>query len=450
MANNPYVNKVVKADGTTIMDITGTTATATDVASGKYFFTASGQLTLGTASSGSGDGYVWQDENGYVHLSDEQGTQPTYDTLTVNASGTFTPSQGHAYNSVVVASGTAGTPSASKGTVSNNSVTVTPSVTNTTGWITGSTKTGTAVTVSASELVSGTKSITANGTNIDVTNYASVDVSVVPTHTATLTVSGTADSGNRVKYDNVTHYTDGDTFQFIAGGTLEIRSVGQRAGGTIIIDGVTVATSQDWAVTYNYTLPNGDIEIALSYYSAGSVSITSSGGATQHVIHLEFTDSTDTDIDVYYDDALISTMITAYEPTTYGQKTVDSAELDGVEWYTRPTATWETVYDGVQTPVSDTPYNYLWISTLGDVYPIEGEEWRVTVDDVVYYTTATQQTAMGVTAVIIGNPKYSGGQDDGSSIPLNLYNLNYGALMGDTELSANVTHTIKLERKVTA
>lgn len=75
-------------------------------------------------------------------------------------------------------SGTAGTPTASKGTVSNHSVTVTPSVTNATGYITGGTKTGTAVSVSASELVSGTKSIYANGTGIDVTSYASVDVNV--------------------------------------------------------------------------------------------------------------------------------------------------------------------------------------------------------------------------------------------------------------------------------
>ena len=77
-----------------------------------------------------------------------------------------------------VASGSAGTPTASKGTVSNHSVAVTPSVTNTTGYITGGTKTGTAVTVSASELVSGSKSITSNGTDIDVTNYATVDVAV--------------------------------------------------------------------------------------------------------------------------------------------------------------------------------------------------------------------------------------------------------------------------------
>lgn len=62
---------------------------------------------------------------------------------------------------------------------------------------------------------------------------------------------------------------------------------------------------------------------------------TGGGGATQHVIHLEFDDSTDTDIDVYYDDALIGTMITAYAPSswTYNNKTVTLAQLDGVTWY---------------------------------------------------------------------------------------------------------------------
>lgn len=73
--------------------------------------------------------------------------------------------------------GTAGTPTATKGTVSNHAVTVTPSVTNTTGYITGSTKTGTAVTVSASELVSGSETKTENGT-YNVTNLASLVVAV--------------------------------------------------------------------------------------------------------------------------------------------------------------------------------------------------------------------------------------------------------------------------------
>ena len=74
-------------------------------------------------------------------------------------------------------SGTAGTPTATKGTVSNHSVAVTPSVTNSAGYITGGTKNGTGVSVSASELVSGSQTITQNGT-VDVTNLASVVVAV--------------------------------------------------------------------------------------------------------------------------------------------------------------------------------------------------------------------------------------------------------------------------------
>lgn len=80
--------------------------------------------------------------------------------------------------SKAVATGSAGTPTATKGTVTNHTISVTPSVTNTTGYITGGTKTGTAVTVSASELVSGKKEITANGDNIDVVNYATVKVAI--------------------------------------------------------------------------------------------------------------------------------------------------------------------------------------------------------------------------------------------------------------------------------
>ena len=81
-----------------------------------------------------------------------------------------------------VASGTAGTPTASKGAVSNNSVTVTPSVANTTGYITGGTKTGTGVTVSASELVSGNKALTPSETaqsGIDVANFKTVSVGAI-------------------------------------------------------------------------------------------------------------------------------------------------------------------------------------------------------------------------------------------------------------------------------
>ena len=113
---------------------------------------------------------------------------PRNDSTDLTASGaTITAPAGYyAENaSASVASGTEGTPTATKGTVSSHSVSVTPSVTNAAGYISGGTHTGTAVTVSASELVSGNKAITANGTDIDVTEYATVSVAV-PGDTPTL------------------------------------------------------------------------------------------------------------------------------------------------------------------------------------------------------------------------------------------------------------------------
>ena len=209
----------------TFTDVTDTTAAAADVASGKYFYTAAGVLTEGTASGGGGAGVVVVDtpdaaggtirEITAVVLSSDtvtanvmlsgytahnaSGTAITGNIATktssdLSASGdTVTvPAGYYASNATkAVSSGTAGTPSASKGAVSNHSIAVTPSVTNTSGYITGSTITGTAVSVSASELVSGNLPITSNGTGIDVTEYATVSVNVSGTSKATQIVQGT-------------------------------------------------------------------------------------------------------------------------------------------------------------------------------------------------------------------------------------------------------------------
>lgn len=50
MASNPYVNKVVLADGTTLMDLTGDDVTASDVLSGIKFHLPSGEAKTGSCT----------------------------------------------------------------------------------------------------------------------------------------------------------------------------------------------------------------------------------------------------------------------------------------------------------------------------------------------------------------------------------------------------------------
>lgn len=192
----------------------------------------------------------------------------------VTVSGATVTIPAGAYSSQVqksVASGTAGTPTATKGTVSNHAVTVTPSVTNSTGYITGGTKTGTGVSVSASELVSGTLSITSSGTK-DVTNYASASVSAGTEGTPTAT-KGTVSNHSVSVTPSVTN------------------SAGYILGSTKTGTAVTVTASELASGNKSIT-QNGD-NIDVVGYSTVSVDVQSGGGSDYTYIgSTEFTVST--------------------------------------------------------------------------------------------------------------------------------------------------------------
>ena len=130
-------------NGTTQIDLTQDTVVADKLRQSYTAHGADGLPIVGTDTGG--------------------GSTPTLETITKTYTPTtsqqteqITPSAGYdgiAEVDVTVnamPSGTEGTPTATKGTVSNHQVSVTPSVTNTAGYIAGGTKTGTAVTVSAS------------------------------------------------------------------------------------------------------------------------------------------------------------------------------------------------------------------------------------------------------------------------------------------------------------
>ena len=187
--------------------------------------------------------------------SDYVGSEvPRKSSADLTASGaTVTAPSGYYESSASksVASGTEGTPTASKGSVSNHSVAVTPSVTNTTGYIEGGTKTGTAVTVSASELVSGTKSVTANGTE-DVTNYASVNVNVANSYSAS-DEGKVVNNGALVSQTSAT-YTTNNTYDTTLINSVTVNVSGGGSVATAVQFNDYVVPSAKWAL--QNSIPN--------------------------------------------------------------------------------------------------------------------------------------------------------------------------------------------------
>lgn len=192
-------------------------------------------------------------------------TKPSTQSKTVSPSTsqqTISPDPGFLLSSVTVnamPSGTVGTPSAVKSSVANHSVTVTPSVTNTTGYITGGTLTGTPASVSASELVSGTLSITDNGTGIDVTNYASVDVDVSGGGMVTITVQSTMQGLEKWKIPSIGSIEQDPDSSWIttitAPANSMIVSFNGRQNPFISVSGLTyetVTVNPGRNVVYNY------------------------------------------------------------------------------------------------------------------------------------------------------------------------------------------------------
>lgn len=272
--------------------------------------------------------------------------------------------------------------------------------------------------VSSSGATLVTKTITTNGTydaeDDNADGFSSVTVSIPSANLTTKTVT-----------TNGTYSASGDNADGYSSVTVNVPSNANLTTKTITANGTYRASTDN---------VDGYSEITVNVSGGGSIP------ATQHVVHLEFTDETNTNVNVYYDDSSFSSIITSSKPTTYGQKTIESAQLDGVQWYIREV--WETVYDDTPTANADTPYAYFWLSSLADVYPTAGSVWRITFDGVEYRCVATAVSG----DIRVGNTTYDDSAWTGD-IPFSFYNAGWGAWIGDTNAGAG-SHAIKIEKLV--
>ena len=187
--------------------------------------------------------------------------------------------------SKAVQSGTEGTPTATKGAVNNHAVTVTPAVTNAAGYIQGGTHSGTPVTVSASELVSGSETKTQNGT-YDVTNLAELVVNVsggggssMMVSTATKTLAAAASS---IQFTGLS----GEPTSFVVTSAAD-----QSTGGTkvvaVVYDGtschgidLTTQAEADTGFTQSYSNGTLTITATTASFQANEYKLVYSYGGT--------------------------------------------------------------------------------------------------------------------------------------------------------------------------
>ena len=256
--------------GTKIIDSSG----GTDVWG--YSKVSVGKLTLpsstGNSSSGTSKATIAAQTGSNRYLNIPKGYNDTASYYTISP----------------VATGTEGTPSATKGAVSNHAIAVTPSVTNSEGYIQGGTHDGSPVTVTVDELVSGTKQIVSNGNNIDVSEYESVDVAVPQLDTSDANaatgdirdgksgyVNGVKVPGSVPERDSTDLSASGDTVT-VPPGIYDVQATKQVAAGSAGTPVATKGAVSNHAVQVTPSVQNGEGYIAGGTVNGTPVTVTAS------------------------------------------------------------------------------------------------------------------------------------------------------------------------------
>lgn len=260
---------------------------------------------------------------------------------------------------------------------------------------------------------------------------------------------------------NASHIMNGYVGHLVDG--TQVTGTGQGSG-TLVSKTITLNGTYDpdddnadgySSVTVN--VQNGASMAEVSNTYGTEIVVSSAQGTTpsvtRHTLYFEYEDGTTETEYVYYDDTLVGTAITTTTPTTRSSKTVTSAQLDGVEWYsyTPPTPTpdpdpvtenFETLFDNnveIQTN-GDGVTGYLWLSSLANVNISEGSRWRITIDGVSYIKTASYDSRFNQIVILYGE---SGNEK------IALYNGNE-AWIGYLADRATGTIALKIERAITS
>lgn len=174
---------------------------------------------------------------------------------------------------------------ASKGTVSNHSISVTPKYTNTAGYIAAHSTavSGTAVTVSASELVSGNKALSPSDdaqTDIDVSGYSTASVSAITysnAPTVTLGYGTLSASTSRGRYNAGTNNvtiglgTGNNTLTAKASHILSgYRAIGTNSDGTAVASVSGSMTNNGAGSTTTLDSTTTSKTIAAGYWSSSN------------------------------------------------------------------------------------------------------------------------------------------------------------------------------------